>query len=57
MKLLIKIIIGVCAVGGFLYWLLSVFLRPTQKMREKLEKVKFVTHFTNQDGNQNENEQ
>ena len=40
MKVLIKVLIGVCAVGGFLYWLLSVVLRPGQKMKEKLEKSK-----------------
>lgn len=50
MKVLIKILIGICAVGGFLYWLLSVFLRPTQKMREKFEKNKADTQH-GEDGN------
>jgi len=38
MKFIMKIVFGVTAIGGFTYWLFSVFLRPSKKIKNKLRK-------------------
>lgn len=38
MKVLLKILLGILAVGGFLYWLASVFFRPAKKWKSRHDR-------------------
>lgn len=40
MKVLLKIVVGLLAIGGFTYWLVSIFFRPAKKWKKRRDSRK-----------------